>query len=297
MSRRRRRKAYNAFFIFFTLIIVCAAAVLTIYVLHENNYFKEYWPKTWKHSKQKISQETKKDDEEINYDDQSFYSIYEHVSDYTSLRSISGFNDFSATELLGIVKEDFVTSDFQETEEVSSNDLKVYTLDGSILSNYLQNIFGKVTIDLSSFENCSAIVSGTTGASLGGSGMTLISFDKDSNTFKVTFAGVGGSTSGLATIIDRKVVSAIKKKKEIVVQDKIIYPSLEINNNRTSFTYKIYADPNHSDQLDSVSYTADNVSIGVIDVEEYLERTSTIEYHFQFTDGKYYFKSSTIKKG
>ena len=297
MSRRRRRRAYNTFFLFFTLIMVGVAAFLSYYVLNENNYFKEYWPESWKSGKSKEKEKTKDTEEEIDFDDSSFYSIYEHVDSYTSLRDISSYKDFTSTELLGIVKEDFVTTDFKETDEVSSTGLKIYTLEDSILLTYLKRIFGDdISIDPASFENCSAVVNGTTGASLGGTGMSFISYDKESKKYKVTFTSLGGSVE-YATILDRKIMKATKSKYKIVVSDKIIYYSLEVNDARTAFTYKIFADPEHSYQIDSRSFTADNVSTGVIDVEDYLKKTSTIQYTFQLKDGKYYYQSSSIKKG
>lgn len=250
--------------------------------------------------------ETKAEDknsksEKIALDDSRFYGIYNKLKAYAYTRNRSdGWQSFSDTDLLNIVAIELTEEDFTKTDEITDTGWGdyYYTLSNSTIIKYLSKYFGN-SVKIEGFKLVNQTFGYATKMNFDnkGGGMVIVSYSNDQ--YKVRFSGIGGGVVGPhPRMAERKIVSAVLENNQITVKEKVIYYDTESKGFGTNpITYNIYSDVEKKNKIDTKEYTEDNINDGVITIEDYLDKASTITYKFAYdkdTD-RYYFKSSVIE--
>lgn len=228
--------------------------------------------------------------EEIALDDSRFIDIYNKLKSYTYWKNRSdGYQSFTDHELLQIIEKELKESDFvetTETTELGGYHYTLYTLENSIVINYLKKYFGNdVVVIGEKLRNPSFAYN---------NGMDIV--DYADGKYKVRFSGIGGGVGGpLPKITERKIISATIENNEIVVKEKAIYWG--IPSEQEMITFDVYSDVNKKNKIDSKEYTEDNIANEIVTVEDYLDEASTITTKFAYDQdtNSYYFKSSVIE--
>ena len=228
--------------------------------------------------------------EEIALDDSRFIDIYNKLKPYTYRESRSdGYQSFTDHELLQIIEKELKESDFvetTETTELGGYHYTLYTLENSIVINYLKKYFGNdVVVIGEKLRNPSFAYN---------NGMDIVDYADGKS--KVRFSGIGGGVGGpLPKITERKIISATIENNEIVVKEKAIYWG--ITSEQETITFDVYSDVKKKNKIDSKEYTEDNIANEIVTVEDYLDEASTITTKFAYDQdtNSYYFKSSVIE--
>lgn len=233
---------------------------------------------------------------DIALDDSRFMTIYEKLRGYTySMNRENGYKSFQDKELATIAlseseKEDYTKLD-EKNIEYGSN---YYTFAGTVLDKYLTKYFGQsVTIDKNRIKLLR--VSTHINFDMQGSAIIIDNYDEKTDTIRVTIAPDGGTSGPMPKIIARKIVSAKQKDNDIIIEEKAIYYTERGDSNKEWFN--IYEDPFHSQYIGSKEFEINNIENGEINVDEYIDRASTITHTFRLDKdtNKYYFVSSSIK--
>ena len=249
--------------------------------------------------------ETKTEDknsksERIALDDSRFYGIYKKLKPYTYEKNRSdAYQSFTDSELFNIVATELKETDFVKTSE-NITDIQgehtIYTLSNDAVINYLKKYFGN-NVKLEGYSLVNPNIAYETNLSIDNfSGMSVVAYDNS----KYKIKWIDTSRSGIIKpkITERKIVSATMENNEIIVKEKAIYIEYpNLYGEVSSVIYAIYSDVNKTNKIDSKEYTIDNFTDGVITVEDYLDKSSTITTKFAYDKdtNSYYFKSSTIK--
>ena len=235
--------------------------------------------------------------EEIALDDSRFIDIYNKLKPYTYRESRSdGYQSFTDHELLQIIEKELKESDFvetTETTELGGYHYTLYTLENSVVINYLKKYFGNDVV-VNGEELIEPSFAYSTNLDFHGNGMSII--DYADGKYKVMFSGGGGGVGGpLPKITERKIISATIENNEIVVKEKAIYWG--IPSEQEMITFDVYSDVNKKNKIDSKEYTEDNIANEIVTVEDYLDKASTITTKFAYDQdtNSYYFKSSVIE--
>ena len=140
---------------------------------------------------EKEEKKTKKEEkeEEIAIDDSRFITIYNKLKGYTyNQNRENGYKSFTDAELGNIGGTDLVKDDFTILDETTEWGDHFYTFKSDSIIKYLKNYFASdVTF------NAEALNNGQTAlivdkVSDNGSGMSIVSYDSSSKTYKVRFA-------------------------------------------------------------------------------------------------------------
>ena len=176
-------------------------------------------------------------------------------------------------------------SDKKTTETTEYGD-PYYTLENSVVINYLKKYFGNdVVVIGEKLRNPSFAYN---------NGMEIV--DYVDGKYIVRFSGIGGGVGGpLPKITERKIISATIENNEIVVKEKAIYWG--ITSEQETITFDVYSDVKKKNKIDSKEYTEDNIANEIVTVEDYLDEASTITTKFAYDQdtNSYYFKSSVIE--
>lgn len=237
-------------------------------------------------------------EKDIELDDSRFYAIYKQLESYTYDKNRSdGHKSFSDQELglIAIGISDLKESDFTNTGEVTEWGDSYYTFSGSKLINYLQKYFGsKVTLNKNSLVGQTITLANV---NFNGSGMQIENYDSNTDTFKVRFGGVGGTSGPSAKLETRKIVSAKLTQDTITVEEKAIYTDITADNAYANINYKIYSNPSKINKIDEKTFNVDNIANESILVDSYLDKATTITHIFKLDEetNNWYFSSSNIK--
>ena len=248
---------------------------------------------------EKEEKKTKKEEkeEEIAIDDSRFITIYNKLKGYTyNQNRENGYKSFTDAELGNIGGTDLVKDDFTILDETTEWGDHFYTFKSDSIIKYLKNYFASdVTF------NAEALNNGQTAlivdkVSDNGSGMSIVSYDSSTKTYKVRFGGIGWTSGPQAEVTPRKITKAVLKEDTITVTEKAIYYE-DVNVNDSKIIYNIYSDPSKKILIESKEYTIDEVSNQKISVDSYLDKASTITstYKLNKDTNKYYFVNSVIK--
>lgn len=236
------------------------------------------------------------EEKEIALNDSRFLPIYEELKEYTYKNNReNGYSSFTEYELATIAYTNLQQADFTATSEKTHYGDPYYTFKGNTALNYLKKYFGN---NVSLNNNIMIGKSITINVNFNGSGMTIVSYDNNTDTFKVKFAGVGGTGPGSPNIIDRKITSAKIKNDVITVEEKAIYTKATYNANHNEVVYSVYADPTMSKVLDSqLLFDVNTINNQSINIDKYINSASTITHTYKLDQntGNYYFVSSVIK--
>ena len=247
--------------------------------------------------------DSNQESKEIALDDARFYSIYSRLRFWTYRNNRNdGWQSFTDSELLNIIIDELKESDFDKTEEKISDQwgetYVIYTLSNNIIINYLDKYFGNnVKIDGSKLVNPELSYDMGLFMDKNNSGMSIISYENGK--YKIKWVGTGHSGGASPKITETKIVSATIDNNEIIVKEKAIYYDVKAAPlSEYPQIYNIYSDVNKTNKIDSKEYSnPSEVSSGVITVDNYLDKASTITYKFAYDKdtNSYYFKSSVIE--
>ena len=286
-------KKNNSFLIGQTIIIILLIVVIIILVIGGNKKNGNI-----KNKNNINNNESSVKSEKIALDDSRFKDIYDILKTYTYQKNRSdGYQSFNDQELMKIIIGDLKESDFVKTSEKEIdgwNDYTIYTLDNSIVVNYLKKYFGD-NVRIDGIKVVNPGFSYRTNLNIdNNSGMSIIGFDNEK--YKIKWVGTGGTSGPAPKISERKIVSATLYNNEIVVKEKVIYLEYPQSNSEP-IIYNVYSDSNKTNKIDTKEYTNDNINSGVITVEDYLDKASTITTTFAYdkVNDRYYFKSSVIE--
>ncbi len=257
-----------------------------------------------------LNQETKKEvqkekessskEEEISINDAKFATIYQVLSPFTYENNReNGYQSFTGAELAFISVVDLIEDNFTKTQENDSWGIPYYTLPANILDQHLKTYFDdKVSFERSSFVGSSFQLKNV---NFNGSGMSIVSYDSTSDTFKVRFSGVGGTSGPMPNITKRKIIKATQKGDTITLVEKAIYYTSDSGFNeiekKNYFHYSIYKEPAKLTLLQTLQFDDDSIQNATISVDDYLDKTSTITqtYKFNKESNHWYFASSKIQ--
>lgn len=232
------------------------------------------------------------DTEELEKNDSRFINLYNDLKDYSYGATRKDSTDYSSIEYAFLVGKNIKEADITKTSETWEYGT-YYVIEGSKIENILREYFGSsFTFDRNKIVSTSTSVDFDPNGE--GSGMTFVSYDSANDNYKLTFAGIGGTSGPSATIMNQEIVAASRKNEEITVISKAIY--INTQNDANSIKYDIYSDKDQTNLIESFTYSYEEVSSKSISVENYLEKASTITYQFKLDQNtnKYYFVSSRI---
>lgn len=283
------------------IILVLIVISFIIYIAYDKGYIFKSKQKTNSDSEQQIenndNQKVIKTEtrEELDFDDSRFIKIYNKLASYTyEMNRENGYNSFSDKDLATIAIKDFKESDFTKTNEKDKdNNFTYYTFSGDSITKYLKKYFSSdVSINKNKLEDLFV----ATNVNFDGSGMEIVSYDKDKDEYKVTFGGIGNTSGPSPKITARKITSATKEEDETikVVEKAIYYTATTVNDD---MYYNIYSDPANHYYIDGKHFRVSNVTNEKIDIKDYLDKASTITHIFKYDkeNDKYYFASSVIR--
>ena len=277
------------------IVILLLALLCSIgYICYDKGVFGGKKESTSNNTETKIDNKNSKS-EKIALDDSRFYGIYEKLKPYTYEKNRSdAYKSFTDNELFNIIVPELKESDFVKTTETTQLGDAYYTLENSVVINYLKKYFGSIVkVNGSNIVNPEFAYR----TNMDNGGLCIIAYSDEK--YKVRFSGIGGIGIDVKPkITERKIVSATMENNEIVVKEKAIYIEYpNLYESSSSYIYNIYSDVNKTNKMDSKSYTLDDVTKGLITVEDYLDKASTITTTFAYDKdtNSYYFKSSTIE--
>lgn len=283
------------------IILILIVIGFMVYIAYDKGYIFKSKDKKDSSTSEQVENTDKKEEtkteskKDIELDDSRFIKIYNKLASYTyRMNRENGYNSFSDKDLATIAIKDFKESDFTKTNEKDEKrNFIYYTYKGDTITKYLKKYFSSdVVIDKNRIKDLSV----ATNVSFEGSGMETISYDKDKDEYKVIFAGIGGTSGPSPKITARKITSATKEDDgSIKVVEKAIYYTSNAFND--DMYYNIYSDPTNNYYIEGKHYKVDNVTNEKIDIEDYLDKASTITHIFKYDkeNDKYYFASSVIK--
>lgn len=278
------------------VIILMGGCLVGGYFINESGILSSKEEPTKKEDKKKEKKEEK--EEKLSLEDGKFINIYNELKSYTYNKNReNGYKGFSDVELSTIAIDKLVEGDLTKTGEKDEWGRPYYTFSSNKLVEYLKESFGKdVTFNFSSIVNKEHGYE--TKISFGeGSGMSIISYDDSTKNYKVRFFGLGGTTPPKATVVERKITSAVLKGDTITVEEKAIYYKNDVDLTSNKSVYNIYSDSAMSNTIDTKNYDLDKVDKETISVESYMDKASTITstYKLDKDSNKYYFVSSSVK--
>lgn len=274
-----------------TIVVIMLVIVVILGIVSFVCYNKEIFK-----NEKNVEEKNKITREKLALDDERFIGIYEKLKSYTySTVRANGYTSFMDDDLNTICAGELVNTDFTDTGELTQFGTKYYSFSGSKCDDVLVKYFGNAT----SF-NKDYLVGNTLKAGVNfpeGDGMTVESYDANTDTYKVYFSAVGGVESTLAKIESRKLVSAELVGDEIIVEEKAIYVMDNYTGVEDKITYTVYSDPDLTDIIGTNSYTIAEVANQTISVDDYLDKSSIITYKFKLNPktNEYYFVSSIIE--
>lgn len=197
--------------------------------------------------------------------------------------------------------------DFSPTGTKNENGYEIYTLSKSKLDEVMKKMFG----DRVTYNADTKIDYVFSFSMSSGSGATM-KYDSSTDSYKTTFAGVGGITTYFP--YEAKLVSATKKGNQLKLTQKVIYVNQEelndagepnctklpnggtsCNGIASSLRYTIYQDYEHTKLIDTKTIPATETYRAKI--EDYLDQANEVVYTFeQGNNGTYHFVSSKIMK-
>lgn len=285
--------------IIFLIIIIIVLAIIGIYLAYSKGLiFKE------KESIDNTSTETNTEikEESLSLDDERFINLYNELKDYTYEQNRITYESFSQDELAKIAFNSiqFKESDFTKTNNISSLGTNYYLIKASLFQDKISEIFGAnvkfdkekaVGIGLRFLENIEPE----------NSYMSIYSYDKDSDTYTVTFGGSGRQLLPYIEFDLRKIVSATLSNDTITVKEKVIYVDYSVDENMNIYCqiYNLNTHEANSPYIDSKTYYSGKDYGKVLSVDSYLDKAATITHVYKLNKetGKYNFVKSTIESG
>lgn len=175
------------------------------------------------------------------------------------------------------------SSDFIDTNNKDENNRKIYLLPEDKLKHYMREFFGNsVTYDQNEVIVCEFSFDMPEGS------QGTLKYLNNSNGYNTTF------TNGDGTVPTKnhyaKLVSAEKNNTKLILKEKIVY--INAINNNNLYDIEIYNDYNKTRLLETIKNVSDLDN--AVDIENYIDRASTITYTFKESKGDYYFVSSKI---
>lgn len=281
--------------IIFLIILIIVLAIIGIYLAYSKGLiFKK------KESIDDTSTEIK--EESLSLDDERFINLYNELKDYTYEQNRITYESFSQDELAKIAFNSiqFKESDFTKTNNISSLGTNYYLIKASLFQDKISEIFGANV----KFDKEKAVRTGLRfleNIEPENSYMSIYSYDKDSDTYTVTFGGSGRKLLPYIKFDLRKIVSATLSNDTITVKEKVIYVDYSVDENMNIYCqiYNLNTHEANSPYIDYKTYHRDKDYGKVLSVDSYLDKAATITHIYKLnkTTGKYNFVKSTIENG
>ncbi len=182
-------------------------------------------------------------------------------------------------------KDDFIT-----TGNKDENGLNIYSISNDTVNEYMQKFFGStVTYDTNSEVKL------VLDYSIDNSNMTTLKYDATSDSFLGTFTGVSEKSNNLISPYIAALAKATKKTDDTLeLQERVVYTDL-VKGTDNTYTLSIYKDFAKSSLLESVpNLTEESINQNTVNITNYYDKASIINYKFKKGEDGYYFVNSTI---
>jgi len=247
---------------------------------------------------------TDEDREEVkNYCDQEikinnnmtgYEKLFVDLAEYTYIKSRSnGYKDFSDKEIMLIGLNGLNCTSFSLADEKNEYGRLYYLFKGEEFDKSLKKTFGSnISFDKEKLVGYKNVLDFSV---LNGSYINIDSYDKNTDTFKALFGGIGGTGPPQAKVIERKKYSVTENNGEVTIVEKAFY--YDYSHESSGVSYKIYSDPEKKNLIDDVFIDHAVINDTTITVDSYLDKAATITHKFRLDSntGNYYFVNSIIK--
>lgn len=293
MSESKKSKGVLVLIIILVLLLVATSG----YIVYDKFFIKEDVE-----DKEKSDKEGKREDKKVQLSltDASFLNIYNAVSKFTYEQNReSGWSSFVPNEMINIIAKDLNNSDFSYVGKkmIEGWNREVYHLSYQTLIDKLKQYFSSdITFDANAVINSNGVTILPNVTFNEGSGMVISSYDNTTGMYEVYFGGVGGTSSPMPQITNRKITDAYRLGDKIYVTEKAIYYTSSYSSDGSRAFYSVYSHPGNTNLLDNFEFSIEDIMSQTISVDSYLDKAATISYIFtkDSNSDHYVFTSSKI---
>lgn len=200
-------------------------------------------------------------------------------------------SDFTNEEKFYYALQFAQVEDFVFSGKLTEDNKKIYTISSTKIKNYMKRFFG----DKVSFkEDCE--ITYAFSFRINSENVGTLTYSKADKGYNTVFDGLQEnyvSTNIVEPYYAELVGATENADGTLVLKEKIIYTTIEEQNG--IYTVKIYNDYAHNNLIETKqNLTAEQLKANPIDVKDYENKASTVQYNFDLDFTNYYFAGSTI---
>ncbi len=231
------------------------------------------------------------DNVEILYDYVT-YGVRNTRNDKFVKEQTVNINSFSNQEKFYYALQFAQVEDFVSTGEVNSQKQKIYTIQSSLIKNYMKRFFGsKVTYATNS------VITYPFSFRINNQNVGVMTYSTEKDAYETVFTGLEDNIVS-EEVVEPYYTKLVKATRigidgSLELEEKIIYT--ETTEENGVYTVKIYKDYQHTMLIETKqNLTKEQLQTNPISIDSYQDKASTITYVFKLDSTNYYFDSSTI---
>lgn len=236
---------------------------------------------------------------ELDITDENVEILYQYVTYGTRNKRNEIFisnqsvkpEDFTNEEKFYYALQFAQVEDFVYSGKITDDNKKIYTISSSKIKTYMKRFFGE---KLTYKEDCE--ITYAFSFRINQENVGTLTYSKKDKGYNTVFNGLQEDyvSKDVVEPYYAELVGATENADgTLVLKEKIIYTTVEEQNG--IYTVKIYKDYNHNNLIETKqNLTAEQLKANPIDIKDYENKASTIQYNFGLDFTNYYFAGSTI---